>query len=311
MRRVAITGVSGYIGSQLLARLEVHPDVEAIIGIDNRPHLRQSGKLRFFLRDVTHPLDDLFDREGIDSAVHLAFVVRPVRDRDDARKISIQGTQNFLQACLLTGVEHVLYLGSTTAYGAHADNPVPLTEESPLRPNEAFRYAKDKAETDGVIQSFALAAPEKAVTILRGCVVLGPGGARSIGGKMFQPVMIRVAGHDPLVQYVHEEDLIELLTVALERRPPGVFNVAGDGLMVYSDVAKLAHRRMAAIPKTLLGGLIDLTWALRLQSESTSSGLDFIAYPWVATNGRFKAETGFDYRYSSRDAVQAYVKTLG
>ena len=310
MRRVAITGVSGYIGSQLLDRLDAHPDVEAIVGIDTHPPGMDSPKLRFFLRDIASPLGDLFVQERIDSAVHLAFVVKPTHRRDQARQVNVHGTEHFIDACRNSGVQHVLYLGSTSAYGAHLDNPVLLTEDSPLRPNLGFQYAQEKAETDGMLQSYAHSDRNVAVTLLRGCVVMGPGGARSIGSKMFQPIMLRVVGHDPHVQYLHEEDLLDLLVTALERRPKGIYNVAGDGLLRYSDVARLAKRRMMALPRGMLAALMNATWSLRLQSESPSAGLDFIAYPWVASNERWKRETGFSYRYSSEEAIAAYVRTL-
>ena len=311
MRRVAITGVSGYIGSQLLARLDAHPDVEAVIGVDARSPEVDSPKLRFFLRDITRPLGDLFAQEGADSAVHLAFVLKPTRRKGEARLVNVRGTQHFIDACRSSGVQHVLYFGSASAYGAHPDNPVPLTEDSPLRPNLKFQYSREKAETDRMFQSYAALDTHVAVTLLRGCVVIGPGGARSIGSKMFQRVMLRTAGHDPEVQYLHEEDLMDLLVMALERRLPGIFNVAGDGILRYSDVARLAHRPMVAVPRGMLAALMNATWALGLQSESPSAGLDFIAYPWVVSNERLKRETGFSYRYSSEEAVAAYAKTLG
>lgn len=308
MRRIAITGISGYIGSQLLQRLTVHPEVEAVIGVDARPCLIDSPKLRFSLRDITQPLGGLFAKERVDTALHLAFVLRPMRRDNVTRTIDIQGTRHFLEECHAAKVGHVVYLGSTAAYGAHADNPVPLTEDSPLRPNPRFQYSRDKAETDRMFQEYASSLPKVGVTVLRGCVVMGPGGARSIGAKLFQPVMVRVAGHDPRVQYIHEDDLMELLVRVLERRAAGTYNIAGDGLLRYSDVARLARRPMVAVPKAILTGVMDATWRLRLQGQSTAAGMDFIAYPWVASNEKLKKAVGFSYRYSSEDTIKAYLK---
>ncbi|MEE9285256.1 MAG: NAD-dependent epimerase/dehydratase family protein [Dehalococcoidia bacterium] len=311
MRRIAITGISGYIGSQLLERLAGHPDVETIVGIDARPPRQQPAKLRFFLRDVAQPMQALFTQERVDAAFHLAFVLRPNRDEKDTHRVNIEGTRHFLDAALAGGVEHVLYLGSTAAYGAHADNPIPLVEEAMLRPNRRFQYSRDKAATDQTFREFAVSHPKVAVTLLRGSVVLGPGGAGAIGAKVFQPVMVRAAGHDPLVQYLHEEDLVDLLITALEQRPAGVYNVAGDGVVRYTEVGRMARRPMVAIPKPLLAAVMDATWALRLQSQSTSAGLDFIAHPWVAANEKFKQATGFSYRYSTVETVRSYLKSIG
>ena len=307
MRRIAITGVSGYVGGLLLNRLDAHPEVESIIGIDNRPTKVSSKKLRFFLRDVSTPFTDLFAREGVDAAVHLAFVVRPERGHRRVRQVNVQGTVHFIEACERAGVQHILYFGSTSAYGAHPDNPALLTEDSPLRPNLRFQYSKEKAETDRMVAGYAAAGNGFGVTLLRGCVVLGPQADSSIGSRLFQPIMLRVGGFDPQVQYVHEEDVIDLMVGALETRLAGVFNVAGDGVLRYSEVARLARRPMLALPRSTLATIMDVTWACRLQGGSTSAGLDFITYPWVASNERLKKETGFSFRYSSEDAIIAYL----
>lgn len=311
MRRIAITGISGYIGAQLLDRLVGHPEVETVVGIDTRPPHRQPPKLRFYLRDVTQPMADLFAQERVDTAIHLAFIVRPSRDDQDTRRVNVEGTQRFLEAVLAGGVEHALYLSSAAAYGAHPDNRIPLQEEAMLRPNQRFQYSRDKAATDQMFREFAASNPGITVTVLRGGVVLGPGGADAIGSKVFQPVMIRAAGHDPVVQYLHEQDLIDLLITALEKRPAGVYNLAGDGVMRYSSVARLARRPMVAIPKAVLSAVMDVTWALRLQSQSNSAGLDFIAYPWVVSNRKFQEATGFSYRYSTEETVRSYLQAMG
>ena len=140
---------------------------------------------------------------------------------------------------------------------------------------------------------------------------MGPGGVKAIGAKVFQPVMVRVAGCNPPVQYVHEDDLVELLVHVLEQRPAGTYNFAGDGTLRYTEVAKLARRPVATLSKWLLAGLMDATWKLRLQSQSNSAGLDFLAYPWVASNEKFKRATGFAYRYSTEETVRAYLKSVG
>ncbi len=308
MQRIAITGVSGYIGSQLLARLSAHPDVETVAGIDARMPREQPPKLRLFMRDITDPLAGLLASERVDTVVHLAFIVRPTRDQREARRVNVDGSRNVIEACLRAGVQHVVYLGSTAAYGAHPDNPVPLTEESPLRPNQRFQYSRDKAATDRLFTEFAVSNPAVKVTVLRGAVVLGPGGERAIGAKVFQPVMVRVADHDPQMQYLHEEDLIAILVRVIEGGVAGVYNAAGDGLLRYTDVARLAGRRMVALPRRALAGLMDASWALRLQSQSHSAGLDFIAYPWVAANGKFVRATGFSYKYSTEETVKAFLK---
>ena len=78
MRRVAVTGSSGYLGSQLVARLAEHDDVETIVGVDFRPPSDSPAKLRFYQQDVATPFSEVFEKERVDTAVNLAFVVGPI-----------------------------------------------------------------------------------------------------------------------------------------------------------------------------------------------------------------------------------------
>ena len=305
MRRIAITGSSGYLGSRLVARLAEHRDVETVVGVDSRPPRDLPAKLRFCQRDVAAAFQEVFEEERVDTAVHLAFVVAPSRDHRRVRAVGLDGARNFLDACRTAGVEQAIYMSSAAAYGAHPDNPEPLTEASPLRPNEAFLYSRYKAAADRLFQQFAEEHPATSVTVLRGCPVIGPGGHGAVGAKVFQRVMLRVAGYDPLTQFVHEDDLVRIFVHAMERRTRGIFNTAGDGFIRYSDLAGLAKRPMAPLPYAVIAPLMEATWHARLQRSASAVGLRYIMYPWVVDNRRFAEQTGFSYCYSSEEAVRA------
>ena len=311
MRCIAITGVSGYIGTSLLAQLESAPSVDRIIGIDLHPPSVPSPKLRFYAHDIVGPFDSIFADEGVDAAVHLAFVVRPRQDRPKAERINIQGTQNFLDASLHAGVRQAIYLSSHTVYGAHADNPAPITEDSPLRPHRDFQYSWDKARSEAMFRDFASAHPEVAVAILRSCVVLGASPDSAVAHSLFQPVMIRVAGYNPPLQFLHLYDLSSLISAFLERKQRGVFNVAGDTPITYRQLANLAGRRSLAVPAALLRPIMGLTWKLHLQAQSPPDGLSFIMHPIVMSAEKLQ-RAGYALQRTSKEAVTAYLaSTLG
>jgi UDP-glucose 4-epimerase len=124
---------------------------------------------------------------------------------------------------------------------------------------------------------------------------------------MFKPIMIRVAGYDPPMQFVHEDDLVEIIMTFLSQRKSGIFNVAGSGQIRYTEVAKLARKRTIALPERLLHLLMGFSWALRLQRESPTSGLEFIKYPPIVNAEKLKSELGFQFSYSSRDAITSFL----
>ena len=196
MKRVAITGVSGYIGTRILKVLDQDKDVETVIGIDVRPPDYSTSKLKFYSRDVRKPMIDIFMRNKVDSAFHLAFVVPP-ETVVDAHDINIGGSQSFLHACDAASVEALFYQSSHTVYGAYPDNPLLITEDQPLRPVPEFPYAADKAEVDLMFQEYVKTHPKQSVTIVRVVAVTGPRAGRSGLNVLFMPVTMYVRGYDP------------------------------------------------------------------------------------------------------------------
>lgn len=311
MKRLAITGVSGYVGSRLLSKLAEAEWLEEAIGIDVRPPQHPQPWLKFYQRDISKPMDGILAENRVDAAVHLAFVLRPTHNRALARQSDIGGTSSFLEACRRARVTHILYLSSHTVYGAHPDSDGPLKEDSSLRPMADFQYSADKAETETMVRQFAAANPDCCVTILRSCPVLGPNGAGSVATAMFKPVMLRVTGYDPPMQFVHEDDLTNLMLTLLKQGKGGIFNVAGDGEIRYSHIARMIGKRMITLPEVMLRPLMGLSWTLRLQRESPASGLEFIKYPPLVSTEKVQAETGFRFRYSSQDVIAAYRLSQG
>ena len=131
MKRVLITGVSGYIGLKTAEALSRMAQVDALVGVDVREPARPVGKLSFFNRDVRSPIDDIIRIHSIDTVVHAAFILPPIHDARLMDDVNVNGTRAVLDSCVKGRVNQVLYTSSATAYGFHADNDRPLTEESP------------------------------------------------------------------------------------------------------------------------------------------------------------------------------------
>ena len=113
------------------------------------------------------------------------------------------------------------------------------------------------------------------------------------------------------MQFIHEDDLTSCLTQCILQDTPGLYNVAGDGTVRWSEMAAMLGRRLVSLPAWLLYPATDMAWMLRLQSDSPSIGLSFIRYPWAAGTDKIKAELGLELRYSSREAWEAYVRRQG
>ena len=218
--RYLVTGGSGYIGGRLVERLGEREDTERILIADVRPPHSFRPRTEWAELDVRDAAAtrDVIARERPDVLVHLAFVLNPIKDEQRMYDIDVNGTHNVLEAASAAGVEHVLVTSSTTAYGAFPDNPIPITEDWPVRGVAAFEYARDKTESDRLCQLWALRHPERTMTIVRPCIVFGPNVdnylVRIWTKAPFQPDF---GGNlDQLIQFVHEDDLVDALVGLLE-----------------------------------------------------------------------------------------------
>ena len=304
-RSIAVTGASGYIGTRLIRRLLETRDIERVTGVDVRPSTVKHEGYTHVLQDVTAPLDDAF--AGAEAVVHLAFVLRQLRNRAEGRRINVGGAESVLRACANAGVGRIVLMSSATVYGPHPDNPPALTENAPLRPPEGFAYAEDKAACEALFQVFAAEHPQACVSMLRGCVVMGPNAANFITAALDKPLLIGVRGDDPEMQFLHEDDLAEVLLRFATEPHPGVYNVAGPGSVRWGEAVSLAGKRLVRLPAPLASGLAEVAWRAHLQSDSPSSGLGFIRWPWTVSTEKLTAETGYAFRHTSREALEAYL----
>lgn len=304
-RVVAVTGASGYIGTRLVRRLLETRDIERVVGVDVRGASIKHERYTHFRQNMTAPLDEAF--AGAEAVVHLAFVLRQLRDRAEGKRTNVGGAESVLRACASEGVERIVLMSSATVYGPHPDNPPALTEDAPLRPPGGFAYAEDKAACEALFQAFAEERPEACVSILRGCVVMGPNAANFITAALDKPLLIGVRGDDPEMQFVHEDDLAEVLLRFATEPHPGVYNVAGAGSVRWGEAVSLAGKRLIRLPAPLASALAELAWRTRLQSDSPSAGLGFIRWPWTVNTGKLGRETGYVYRHTSREALEAYL----
>jgi UDP-glucose 4-epimerase len=254
---------------------------------------------------------ELFERERPDCVVHLAFLLNPIRDEAAMYDVDVNGTQNVLEAASAADVGQILATSSTTAYGAFADNPVPLTEEDPVRGAPDFSYARDKAEADRLCQLWALQHPDRVMTIVRPCIVFGPDVDNYIVRLWLRnPFRADFGMADQPLQFVHVDDVAEALILLLEGRHAGAFNVAADGyisVIEASDVIGLKPRKVPyALYKTLAGGM----WNARI-SEAPPGQLEFVIHPWVASNEKLKKATGWSPRWTSREVFELTMKAKG
>ncbi|MSQ31766.1 MAG: NAD-dependent epimerase/dehydratase family protein [Dehalococcoidia bacterium] len=306
MRRIAVTGASGYLGSVLIKRLIQEPYVELILGFDVRPSTLAHSKLRHVQQEINAPMKQSLSESGVDSIVHLAFLLNTTRDRAISRRVNLDGTINVINESAAAGLSHIFFASSSTVYGAYSDNPSHLSETDAIRPNQGFTYSEDKAELERIIEKFSKENSRIAVTTARIAPVLGPNTNNFVVRAFFRSVMIKSSSCNPPLQYTHENDFSDIVTSLVLNRTGGIFNIASEGEISYTDVAMVAGKKLITIPSGILGPMTGLAWHLRLQSDGTPAGLAFIKYPWLVSIAKLKAYLGIAPHYTSVQAVSDY-----
>jgi UDP-glucose 4-epimerase len=315
--RIAITGSSGYLAQQLIKRLGSDPGVDLILGLDIRSRAAVVKCPAVFLQfDLTAPWEKLrgcFDSYQINTALHLAWQFNPIHDFRRHRQVDVEGSQNFFRAAAAAGVRRVIHASSATAYvnPGNPSNPPFIAEESPVSGTPLYLYSKHKAEVDRIAQEFMAQHPEIQVLILRPSIVLGPN-TRNIVAEMLEwpwrwfPWMFQVSGADPPMQFVSEDDMAEVLFRALKSDTRGIFNVAGDGTIRYSEMVQAVGKRPLPMPALIIYPLSAVLWALHF-APFPSGMLDMIRYPWVADNTRLKKVFGYVPSSDSRQALDSFI----
>lgn len=299
-----MTGVSGYLGGLVLEALENNECVTKIVGVDVAEPSTRTSKLEFHRLDVRdRSVRDVM--EGSDAALHMAFILNEIRDKDRTHDININGSRNVYHACLDTGVPWIIQLSSMAAFGPHPDNPVPLRETDYPRGAPDCYYCYGKAELEHYLGWLERRNPGLEVTIMRPTVVIGDSIDNVVAQLFKGRFAARVKGHDSLAQFIHEDDLVSAVVTVLENRAKGIYHVTSDDYISISEMMDLTGMVAPEVPKGFLCWCADISFALGT-SPISSHWVRMFSHSMVGSSERLK-ELGWSPSYSSRELFEKYV----
>jgi UDP-glucose 4-epimerase len=304
-KRIFISGVSGYLARGLLPPLEKDSKVGSIVGVDRQP-LPQglSKKCEFHQADVRDPsIDALF--KGCHTFVHLAFILLSRPGQKGVDEINIGASIRMMDAAAAAGVKKIVFTSSAVGYGFHPDNPIPLTEKNPLRPNEDLYYSRAKGVVEAHLDELEKKYPKLIVTRLRPCTVVGPTAEKGRVASLISKTGILVAGYNPPIQLLHEEDLYQALALAISQDLPGVFNVTPNDSKTLKELYAISHTKITEFALPIARFLMGLAWRFG-GSLFAPDWLPLSMYSIVASNRKLKTQ-GWKPKY---DTVQTFKEVL-
>jgi nucleoside-diphosphate-sugar epimerase len=327
---VAVTGPTGTFGFGLVPLLQSDRRVAHIVGIARRPFdpaAQGWTKMEYRRGDVrdTEALKDAF--QGADVVVHLAFMITGNASRSTIRAINVEGTLNAYRAAAAAGARRFVYASSVAAYGFHSDNPVGMKEDWPVRPAAHLFYAQEKAELEQLLRDESEQHPELDLYLLRPPIVLGPhamgakdalpGPVAAVGKRLLEvvgrlPVPILAVTPDAPVQFIHEDDVGQaLLKCVVGAGPPGAYNIAGDGVLTGSDIARELGLKPISIPARALYAAAGAAASLPKPSFTPPAvdWVEAISHPAIMDTSKARRELGWSPKYSAVEALRATLPT--
>ncbi|MGO4424125.1 NAD-dependent epimerase/dehydratase family protein, partial [Streptomyces sp. MCAF7] len=237
---VLVTGVARRLGGRFVRRIQREPDVARVIGVDAVTPEHHLGGADFVRADIRHPaIGKLLAETGVDTVVHMDINGTPLGgrgSRTSVKETNVIGTMQLLGACQKApSVQRLVVKSSTNVYGSAPRDPAVFSETTPPKSLPSGGFAKDAVEVEGYVRGFARRRPDVAVCVLRFANILGPCADSPLAEYFALPVLPTVIGYDPRLQFVHEEDAIEVLRIAASEPSrgtlnSGTFNIAGDGV---------------------------------------------------------------------------------
>ncbi|MCC5788285.1 MAG: NAD-dependent epimerase/dehydratase family protein [Opitutales bacterium] len=176
MGRLFITGANGFVGRLVVEHLAKTQDRTLITA--SRTSFSESSGIE------SYPAPDLNETsqwenfpDDVETIIHLASRAHVMGEKADQalpayRKVNVEGTRGLLEMAGQKKIKRLIYLSSIKAVGESSEPGHPLSENSPLRPEDPYGISKQEAEA--LIQS---EAPKQGLswTIIRPPMMYGPG----------------------------------------------------------------------------------------------------------------------------------------
>jgi UDP-glucose 4-epimerase len=309
--RVLITGISGHLAGRLAQRLEQDPEIEYVVGVGLEEPSADLERTEYVRADIRNPLTvKVLQTTEVDTVVHLNILATPggAGGRSQMKEINIIGTMQLLGACQRADRVRKLVMKSTTAvYGADPRDPALFTEEMSARSEPRHGYTKDAVEAERYARAFARRRTDVSVTILRFANYMGPEIDTPFTRYFSFPVVPTAMGFDPRLQFVHEDDAVEVLYRAVRQDHPGTYNVAGPGIVLLSQALRLMGKPSVPIILPLVAPIAAFVRRIGAADFATDQ-LRFLLYGRVADTTRLHKDFGYAPRFSTKDALLDFAR---
>ncbi|MFI8265877.1 MULTISPECIES: NAD-dependent epimerase/dehydratase family protein [unclassified Streptomyces] len=317
---VLVTGAARQLGGRFVRRIQRDPEVARVIAVDAAAPPHRLGSAEFIRTDIRQSsIARVLAEHAVDTVVHLAVTgggAGAGGAGSAVKETNVIGTMQLLGACQKSPtVRRLVVKSSTSVYGGASRDPAVFTETTQPKSLPAGGFAKDAVEVESYVRGFARRRPDVAVCVLRFANILGPYADSALAEYFSMPVMPTVLGYDPRLQFVHEDDVLDVLRLAAGEPGrgtlnSGTFNIAGDGVLLLSQCA----RRLGRPTVPLL--LPAVTWvgsALRAVgvTDFSPEQIRLLTHGRVVETSQMREVLGFKPMYTTVETFADFARSRG
>ena len=307
--RVLVTGADTFWGGRMVQALEADSSMDMILGMGAHAPSVPFERAEFVRADQNYSiLNRIVKATQVDTILHTFMVTNSVGLSHRAmHEINVIGTMNLLAAAGASGssVRHVVVKSSTLVYGSTARDPSTFHESTPRGGPARHSVERALLEAEGLVRDFSEDNPGTLVSVLRFTNVLGPHLSTAISRNLSRPFCPSIFGFDPLLQFVEEDDVVRALLHVTRGKIPGLYNVAGDGRLPWSEVASICGTHLIPLSPYSPLKIRPLSRLFELPPELE----DLLRYGRGVDTRRLSA-TGFEFRATSVGAVYSFIRAL-
>jgi len=299
---VVVTGLSGNLGRSLIKQLH---RTERIVGLDRRPFPGAPKDVELFQIDLRKKkAEDVFRIHDVKAVIHMGIMHDPRMSSEEHHSFNVVGTTRVLDAVAKYGVKKVVVLSSANVYGPSPDNSNFLSEDAPLMAASRFSGVRDLIEVDMLAHGFFWRHPDIETVILRPVHIVGPTIRNAPSNYLRLKYPWVLAGFDPMLQLVHQEDAARAMVEALRPGLKGVYNVVGPGEVPLSAVLRELGRTPIPVPHPIARALLGTLFRYRLANFPPPE-LDHIQFLCMVDGSRWSTDVGWVPEHSMKDTIRS------
>ena len=149
------------------------------------------------------------------------------------------------------------------------------------------------------------------LTILRFPGIVGPAADTPMTRFLRVPWTPSLMGFEPMMQIIHEDDVVAALVCKLRDDVPGAFNVAAEDPMPLSKMRGLVGKLPLSVFHPFANWGVTLLGTARLNLKRyLPIEPEYLRYPWVADLTSMREELGFAPRYTAGETLREFAVQL-